>query len=128
MMREQNYFHETAEPARQILPSQMKMIAYSDEAASWSRNNHLMGTRLPPSSKDSDGNNFSRNRTETMINPITLCPVLLNYAYLSPLHQFFLFLIPNFMSVPQRWLKMLVRLLPESKNINKSLFSNLHYY
>jgi hypothetical protein len=36
----------------------MKTITYDDEAAPWSRNNHLMGTRLLPSSDDID-NNFS---------------------------------------------------------------------
>jgi hypothetical protein len=36
----------------------MRTITYKDEAAPWSRINHLMGTRLLPSSDDS-GNIFS---------------------------------------------------------------------
>jgi hypothetical protein len=40
-------------------PLQMRTIAYNDEATSWSRSNHLMGTRLLPSSGDSN-NIFSR--------------------------------------------------------------------
>jgi hypothetical protein len=36
----------------------MRTDTHNDEAATWSRSNHLMGTRLLPSSDDSD-NNFS---------------------------------------------------------------------
>jgi hypothetical protein len=32
----------------------MRTITYNDEAAPWSRSNYLMGTRLLPSSDDSD--------------------------------------------------------------------------
>jgi hypothetical protein len=37
----------------------MKTIIYVDEDAHWSRSNHLMGTRLLPSSDDNN-DNFSR--------------------------------------------------------------------
>jgi hypothetical protein len=36
----------------------MRTTTYNDEAAPWSRSNHLMGTRLLPSSDDR-GNIFS---------------------------------------------------------------------
>jgi hypothetical protein len=46
----------------------MRTMTYNDEAVFWSRSNHLMGTRLLPSSDDSDkifsGNTF----TEIMVN------------------------------------------------------------
>jgi hypothetical protein len=56
----------------------MRTITYRDEAASWSRSNHLMGARLFPSSDNSD-NDFSRIfsleaqkiRTEIMTNQVT---------------------------------------------------------
>jgi hypothetical protein len=35
-------------------PLQTRAITYNDEAAPWSRSNYLMGTRLLPSSDDSD--------------------------------------------------------------------------
>jgi hypothetical protein len=35
-------------------PLQMRTISYNDEAALCSRSNHFMGTRLLPSSDDSD--------------------------------------------------------------------------
>jgi hypothetical protein len=35
-------------------PLQMGTITYNDETAPWSRSNHLMGTRLLPSSDDRD--------------------------------------------------------------------------
>jgi hypothetical protein len=34
----------------------MRAITYSDEAAPWSRGDHVSGTRLLPSSDDSDDN------------------------------------------------------------------------
>jgi hypothetical protein len=40
-------------------PLQMRTIIYNDEAAPWSRSNHLFGIRLLPSSDDSN-NIFSR--------------------------------------------------------------------
>jgi hypothetical protein len=45
-------------------PIQMRTISYN-EAAPWSRSNHLMGTRLLLSSDDS-ANNFSRTPLETL--------------------------------------------------------------
>jgi hypothetical protein len=52
----------------------MRTVIYNDDAAPWSRSNHLMGTRLLPLSDDS--NNFCgallwnpwRTRTEKMVN------------------------------------------------------------
>jgi hypothetical protein len=41
----------------------MRTITYNDEAAAWSKNYHVLGTRLLPSSDDSD-NNFSRTLEE----------------------------------------------------------------
>jgi hypothetical protein len=38
----------------------MRTITYIDEVAFWSRSNHLTGTRVPPSSDDSD--NFLKNK------------------------------------------------------------------
>jgi hypothetical protein len=48
----------------------MKKITYSDEAAPWSRSNHLMGTRLLSSSNDSD-NNPGRTRSEIKVNQVS---------------------------------------------------------
>jgi hypothetical protein len=53
----------------------MRRVTYNEEAAPWSRSNHLMGTRLLPSSDDSD-NIFSRTTpgnhwTEIMVNQST---------------------------------------------------------
>jgi hypothetical protein len=39
-------------------PLQMRMITYNVKVVPWSRSSHLIGTRLFPSSDDSD-NNFS---------------------------------------------------------------------
>jgi hypothetical protein len=36
----------------------MRLITYNDEAVQWNKSNHVLGTRLFPSSDDSD-NNFS---------------------------------------------------------------------
>jgi hypothetical protein len=63
---------------------QMRAITCDDEAAPWSRSNHLMGTRLLSSSDDSHNNFFRtlhRTRTEIKINQTMLCVRLLNYVY-----------------------------------------------
>jgi hypothetical protein len=66
----------------------MKTITYDDEAAPWSRSNHLIGTRLFPSSDDRC-NNFSgtlcRTRSEIRIKEAINVLGLFNYAYLSPI-------------------------------------------
>jgi hypothetical protein len=73
----------------------MRTITYNEKAAPWSRSYHLMGTRLFPSSDGSDINlsgTLGRTKTEIMVNQVTLCLRLFNYAYLSPPPQFFLYL------------------------------------
>jgi hypothetical protein len=76
----------------------MKTVTCNDEAAPWSRNNHLIRTRLLPSSEDSD-NNLSgipcKTRTEMMTNQATLCLGLFNYAYYSLLTLIFFLLKSN---------------------------------
>jgi hypothetical protein len=71
----------------------MKIITFNDEAAPWSRNNHLMGIKLLSSSDDSNNNCFEiPHRTRTwmiVINKATFCLGLLKYAYLCSLPQFF---------------------------------------
>jgi hypothetical protein len=41
----------------------MSSITYKDEAATWSRNNHVLGIKLLPTSDDSN-NNFSETLEE----------------------------------------------------------------
>jgi hypothetical protein len=43
----------------------MRIITYNDEAAAWNRSKHFMGTRLLPSSVDSD-NIFSETLLRTL--------------------------------------------------------------
>jgi hypothetical protein len=52
----------------------MRTITYNDEAAPWSRNNHLMGARSLLSSDDSDNcsRTLCRTRTEININQATV--------------------------------------------------------
>jgi hypothetical protein len=86
----------------------MRIITYNDEAAPWSRCNHLMGTRLLPSSDDRD-NNIYRNLwnpwTEMMVNQTT--PVTGTvYVHLCPLLPILCLFKLKLICVPQRWLKM----------------------
>jgi hypothetical protein len=45
----------------------MKIITYNDETVPWGRSNHLMGTKLLPSSDDKP----HRTRTKLMIKKAT---------------------------------------------------------
>jgi hypothetical protein len=52
----------------------MRTITYNDEAAPWSKSNHVLGTRLLPSSDDCD-DSFSllqNPQAAIMVNQITL--------------------------------------------------------
>jgi hypothetical protein len=49
----------------------MRTMTRNEEAASWSRSSHLMGTRLPPSNDDSDDTFSGTPGTEIMTNPTT---------------------------------------------------------
>jgi hypothetical protein len=71
--------------ARQTTP-QIRTITYNDEAAPWSRSNHLLRTRLLLSSDDSNNNSrtLGRIRIEIIINQAILCLGLFNYAYFFP--------------------------------------------
>jgi hypothetical protein len=73
-------------------PLQMKTIIYNDEAAPWSRNSHLMGTKSLPSSDDSN-NIFSRTLQHTcdqdcitMYNSCLLASILLSTYTISCLY------------------------------------------
>jgi hypothetical protein len=72
-------------------PFQLRAITYNDEAVSWSKNNHLMGNRLLPSSDNRDNIFFGTSGNiwaELMINHNICTMGLLSYAYLCPCPQF----------------------------------------
>jgi hypothetical protein len=50
----------------------MKTITCNDEAAPWSRSNHVFGTGLLPLSNNSNNNFFESIRTEIMANQVPL--------------------------------------------------------
>jgi hypothetical protein len=70
------------EPFRTDLPPcEIRTIIYNNEEAPWSRNNHLMDTRLLPASDDGD-NKFSGNllqnpQIEISVNQNTLVTTIL---------------------------------------------------
>jgi hypothetical protein len=74
----------------------MKTITCNDEAAPWSRSNHLMGTRLPPSSDDifsgtpleTLGLRYWSTRTHLWLNCLamyTFIPCLQFFCLLKPI-------------------------------------------
>jgi hypothetical protein len=66
-MRDQSYPKEMIRNGRtsaEQITFQMMTITYNDEAVPWNRSNHLIRTKLPPSSDGSD--NFSGGGLEPL--------------------------------------------------------------
>jgi hypothetical protein len=71
-MTEQEHLYDKRLNSKQSLPGKTtpktRTTTYNDKAAPWNRSNHLVGTRLLPSSDDSD---TSRTSTEKVMDETT---------------------------------------------------------
>jgi hypothetical protein len=128
MTRDWNYPQTTVSlPGQATL--QMRTIAYNDEAAPWSRSNHLMRTRLLPSSNNNLSQNLCRTRTKITINQATLGQGCLILHTSLPLPQFFLYLKPKgHVSILKLSWNASLPLPTGNWYVIKCPFSDLHHY